>query len=358
MPQYDLQKARRWMRRNGARQPLLTIDEDGLFCGAGGFHVDPWRPVDKAIVTHAHADHARPGSRVYLASTPSAPILTARMGADARVETLDFGRKIKINGVTVSLHPAGHILGSAQVRLEHEGEVWVVTGDYKTQPDPTCDSFELVECDTLVTESTFALPIYRWASQESVMAEINDWWRTNGERGTTSVLLGYSLGKSQRLIAGLDPSIGPIYCHGAVEKINGVYRDEGRLDRETVHVSTAARGTTWSDGIVVAPPAASGTSWIRRFGRVSVGFASGWMAVRGRRRQRNVDRGFVLSDHVDWPSLIEVVKASGCSRVLATHGYADTLCRWLNENGVEATPLPTRYEGELAVESLNGNTEV
>ena len=336
---------------------LLSVEENGLYCAAGDFYIDPWRPVDRAVVTHAHADHARPGSKAYLTSVSGAPIVRERLGSDVTIEGQPFGEPIQINGVSVSLHPAGHILGSAQVRVEHKGDVWVVTGDYKTQRDSTCETFELVKCDTLVTECTFGLPVYRWKAQETVMEDINAWWRTNRDRGVTSVLLGYSLGKAQRLIAGLDAGTGPIYCHGAVERMNTLYRDQDRLAVPTIHVSDAPRGTTWSDGIVVAPPASAGTSWIRRFGRVSVGFASGWMAVRGRRRQRRADRGFVLSDHVDWTSLIDVIKASGCGRVLATHGYVEPVCRWLNENGISAGPLETEYQGDLSANGQDATTE-
>jgi putative mRNA 3-end processing factor len=338
-------------------QPLLSVNENGLYCAAGNFYVDPWRPVDRAVVTHAHADHARPGSKKYLTSDSGAPILRERLGSDASIEGRPFGEQIPIDGISVSLHPAGHILGSAQVRVEHRGEVWVVTGDYKTQPDTTCEAFELVSCHTLVTECTFGLPVYRWKPQEAVMGEIDAWWRSNRDDNVTTVLLGYSLGKSQRLIAGIDSSIGPIYCHGSVERMNTLYRDQGRLDVSTIHVSDAPRGTTWSDGIVIAPPGAAGTSWMRRFGRVSVGLASGWMAVRGRRSQRGADRGFVLSDHVDWSSLIDVIQASGCAQVLATHGYVEPVCRWLNENGISASPLQPDHQGDRAAGRQDATAE-
>ncbi len=333
---------------------LLVVDANGLFCPRGGFYVDPWRPVERAVVTHGHADHARPGSKSYLTAASGAAILKQRLGL-AAVEGLPFGEVITMNGVKVSLHPAGHILGSAQVRVEHADEVWVVTGDYKTEDDRTTETFELVRCDTLVTECTFGLPIYRWAPAGRVFGEINDWWRSNRARGVTSVLLGYALGKAQRLIVGLDASIGPIYTHGAVERLNAVYRRAGRLDVPTSYASSAAGGTRWSDGIVIAPPSAGGSTWLRRFGDVSVGFASGWMAIRGRRRQRGADRGFVLSDHVDWPGLLDVIRSTGCRRVLATHGYTEALCRWLNERGLDAEPLRTRYEGEDYVEPGEGD---
>lgn len=343
----DVRKGRPTIQQN--EPPLLQVDDNGLYCSRGDFYVDPWRPVRRAVVTHGHSDHARPGSRAYLCSETSRDIIALRLGRDARIETVAFGDTTTINGVRVSLHPAGHILGSAQVRVEFGGETWVVTGDYKTQPDPSAESFELVRCDTLVTECTFGLPIYRWPPQQEVFREINEWWSDNRSRDVTTVLLGYSLGKAQRLIAGLDASIGPIYTHGAVERMNGVYRSADRLPVKTTHVS-AASPEAWSDGIVIAPPGAAGTTWLRRFGNASLGFASGWMTVRGRRKQRGADRGFVLSDHVDWPELLRVVEATGCRRVLATHGYTEEVSRWFNDQGLDAAPLRTRYTGEEGAE--------
>jgi putative mRNA 3-end processing factor len=326
--------------------PLLRLDDCGLYCQAGGFHVDPWRRVDRAVITHAHSDHARWGSRHYLASDQSRRLLQLRLGSDIGIDTLPYGESIIINGVKLSFHPAGHILGSAQVRLEYRGEVWVVSGDYKTEPDTTCVPFEIVRCHTFITESTFGLPIYRWAPQEEVVDRINAWWRSNQERGKTSMLFGYALGKAQRLIAGLDRSIGPIYTHGAVENINRVYREEGISLHDTIHTSELPRGTDWSRSIIVAPPSANGTPWTRRFGSVSTAFASGWMKIRGARRRRAVDRGFVFSDHVDWPSLMEVVRGTGAERVLVTHGYVAVVVRWLREQGWQADGLRTEYEGE------------
>ena len=208
-------------------QPLLETTGQGLYCAAGGFFVDPWRPVDRAVVTHAHADHACAGCGCYLTTRSGEGVLRARIGIDAAIDALAYGETIDQNGVTISLHPAGHILGSAQVRVEHRGEVWVVSGDYKVEPDPTCTAFEPVRCHVFVSESTFGLPVYRWPSQDAVFAAINAWWRANQDEGKASVLFGYALGKAQRLLAGIDSSIGPIACHGAVEKLNQAYRAEG-----------------------------------------------------------------------------------------------------------------------------------
>jgi putative mRNA 3-end processing factor len=325
---------------------LLRSTERGLYCEAGDFYVDPWQPVDRAIITHAHGDHARWGSRSYLGSREGERVMRTRLGADARIRAVDFGETLEINGVRVSLHPAGHILGSAQVRVEHRGEVWVVSGDYKTEADPTCTPFEPVRCHTFVTESTFGLPIYRWRPDREVFAGIDAWWRRNAEEGRASLLFGYALGKAQRLLAGIDPSIGPIYTHGAVERLTEDYRATGIALPPTRSPMTEPRRHDWGGAMVVAPPSAHGTPWMRRFGAASTAFASGWMRVRGHRRRRAVDRGFVLSDHVDWPSLLSAVAATGAECVWVTHGYREPVVRWLREHGLQAQSVASRWEGE------------
>jgi putative mRNA 3-end processing factor len=329
---------------------LLRTTEAGLYCEAGDFHVDPWMPVDAAVITHAHGDHARWGCRRYLGAREGERVLRTRLGQDAGIRTVEYGEAVEVRGVRVSLHPAGHILGSAQVRVEHRGEVWVVSGDYKTEPDPTCTPFEPVRCHTFVTESTFGLPIYRWEPQERVFAAVNAWWRANQEAGKASVLYGYALGKAQRLLAGLDPSIGPIYEHGAVARLTRDYRDTGVALPPAEYALAQPRGFDWSRAIVLAPPSAHGTPWMRRFGAVSTAFASGWMRVRGQRRRRSVDRGFVLSDHVDWPSLLAAIDATGAECVWVTHGYREPVVRWLREQGLRAEPIASRWEGEAADE--------
>lgn len=326
--------------------PLLETTEQGLYCPAGDFFVDPWRPVGRAVVTHAHADHACFGCERYLTSRPGQRVLQARVGFDAAIDTLAYGETLLINGVNVSLHPAGHILGSAQVRVEHQGEIWVVSGDYKVEPDPTCAAFEPVRCHVFVSESTFGLPIYRWRPQAEILGEVNAWWRANQDEGKVSVLFAYALGKAQRLLAGVDRTLGPIACHGAVEKMNRAYRATGIDLPETAYVGEVPKGTDWGRSLIVAPPSANGTGWMRRFGPSESGFASGWMRVRGARRRRTVDRGFVLSDHADWPGLLSAIAATGAERVLLTHGYTAALARRLGELGVAAETLTTGYQGE------------
>ena len=278
---------------------ILELTPSGLYCSSGDFHIDPWRPVKRAVITHAHADHARSGSRSYLCSQDSRIILQSRLGPAARVDTLEYGRSLSINSVNVSLHPAGHILGSAQVKLEKNGYSVVVSGDYKTHGDPTCSPHETIRCHTFITESTFALPIFRWPNPDQIIAEINSWWQSNREQGRTSVLFAYALGKAQRILAGLDPSIGPILTHGAVENMNRCYRDAGITLPETRHIDAVEDRNILSGALVIAPPSADNPVWMRRFKERSRAFASGWMRIRGNRRRRSVDRGFVFSDHAD-----------------------------------------------------------
>jgi putative mRNA 3-end processing factor len=325
---------------------LLRTNENGLYCEAGDFYVDPWRPVRRAVITHAHADHARPGSATYLAAEPGRLVLQTRLGEEARIETVAYGQTVVLNGVRLSLHPAGHVLGSAGVRIEHRGEVWAVSGDYKSDADPTCVPLEVIRCHTFITEATFGLPIFRWPRAAEVVAEINSWWRANQATGKASVLFAYPLGKSQRLLAELDQSIGPVFAHGAVFRLNNIYRQSGVPLPTAGYAAEADRKTDWSQALILAPPSAQATVWLRRFGALSTGFASGWMRVRGQRRRRSIDRGFVLSDHVDWPSLLGVIAETGARRVLVTHGYVAPVVRWLAEQGLEAPSLETRFEGE------------
>ena len=329
---------------------LVTPTSRGLYCATGGFYIDPWRPVERAVITHAHGDHARPGSAAYLAARRGLPVLQTRLGPNARIEGLDYGEARDVNGVKVSLHPAGHVLGSAQVRVEHGGEVWVVSGDYKLDRDPTCEPFEVVRCDTFITESTFGLPVYRWCTPEEIFAGVNAWWRANAAAGRASVIFGYAFGKAQRILASVDDSIGPIVVHGAVEALNRGYRECGVRLPATRMVGELGTKENFAGALVVAPPSAQSSPWMKRFGDYSDAFASGWMAIRGARRRRAVDQGFVLSDHADWPSLNRAIEATGAQRVFVTHGHTTPLVQWLNERGVEAHSLKTEFEGEAGAE--------
>lgn len=325
---------------------ILQTTELGLYCAAGGFYVDPRQPVERAVVTHAHTDHARWGCRHYLAAKQSEQLLRMRMNADAEFQFLEYGESITVGGVDVSFHPAGHMLGSAQVRLERRGRVAVVSGDYKLGDDPTCANWQPVACDLFVTESTFGLPVYRWQPDQTITDDINQWWRDSRDDGKCCVLYGYAVGKSQRLLAGLDPGIGPIYTHGAVEKGVEAYRRTGVHLPATTHVGAISGKHDWRGAMVVAVPSSHGTPWMRKFGRTSTAMASGWMAVRGARRRRSVDRGFVMSDHVDWPSLLTAVTECDPEMVWVTHGYSAAVARYLNETGREARVLEHQLRSE------------
>lgn len=338
---------------------LLRVTDRGLYCEAADCFIDPWSPVDRAIVTHAHGDHLTWGCQSYLVSNEGLGVTRERLGQDAaKVESIAYRESRTINGVKFSLHPAGHILGSAQIRVEYAGEVWVVSGDYKTDADVTCTPWEPVRCDTFVTESTFGLPIYRWPSQQSVFDSINQWWRSNADAGRASLLFGYALGKAQRLLSGLDASIGPVLTHGSVERMTACYRAAGIALPPTTNATISTRDDSWSRAMIVAPPSADGSTWTRRFGNASTAFASGWMHVRGARRRRSVDRGFTLSDHVDWPQLLSAIDATGAARVFVTHGFSEIVVRWLQERGIEGHVLKTRYEGEQNDASTEANDAV
>ena len=329
-------------------EDLVVARPEGLYCPPGDFYIDPWRPVDRAVITHGHSDHARVGHGHYLAHRDSGGVLRARLG-DVNLHLLDYGEAIVHKGVRVSLHPAGHVLGSAQVRLEHGGQVWVASGDYKLQDDGTCPPFEPVRCDTFITESTFGLPIYRWPTQAELVAEIDAWWAANAAQGRCSVLFCYAFGKAQRVLHGVDPAIGPIVVHGAVEPLNEAYRAAGVALPPTHRVGEGQLKMAPQDlsrALVLAPPSAQGTPWMRRFGNYVDAFASGWMQVRGTRRRRGVDRGFVMSDHADWPGLQEAVGATGAQRVIVTHGNVPVMVRWLCEQGLDAQGFHTEYGDE------------
>lgn len=326
---------------------LLEFRKEGIYCPAADIYIDPWRRVKRALITHGHADHSRWGHQYYLSTTSAMPVIKYRLG-DIRIETVAYGEKKYINGVQFSFHPAGHILGSAQIRVEHKGEVWVVSGDYKIEEDGFAEAYEAVKCHSFITECTFGLPIYKWKPQQEVFQAINQWWQQNKSEGKVSVLSGYSLGKAQRIIQNLDTSIGKIYTHGAVENVNEVIRQQGVRLQETTRVTAAIHKKDFIGHIVVCPPSAMGSPWIKKFKPVSLGVASGWMMLRGARRRRAADRGFVLSDHVDWPGLNQAIKATEAERIFVTHGYTDIFKRWLIEEGYEAEVVETEYEGELS----------
>jgi putative mRNA 3-end processing factor len=322
------------------------LTEIGLYCAVGGFYIDPLEPVNLAVLTHAHADHARRGSRQYVASRQSERVLRLRLGEDIDLQGLEYGQQIRVGDALVSLHPAGHVLGSAQVRVEVNGRVWVISGDYKRDLDPTCVPFEPVRCDVFVTEATFALPVYRWRPTSSIARDLLQWWKSAPER--PSLVFGYAFGKAQRLLAEIVQLIDePVYVHGSIERLNEAYRLEGIQMAQTIPVADQPKGFDWRGKLVMAPPSAHRSAWMKKFKEPQTAFASGWMAVRGNRRRRGYERGFVLSDHADWAGLIKTILETGASRVLVTHGQSDVLARYLQEtHGIFAEPLGNLYEGE------------
>jgi putative mRNA 3-end processing factor len=326
---------------------VLIETPDGLFCPAGDFFIDPWSPVARAVITHAHGDHARQGSAAYLCAAPGAGLLRRRLGSDVPIESVPYGQRLRLGGVTVSFRPAGHVLGSAQIRVEGEDGVWVAAGDYKRAADPTCAPFEPIRCDTFITESTFGLPIYRWDTTDSVMADIVGWWQSNATEGKSSVLFCYTIGKAQRVLAELAKHTDrPAFVHGMMLPMIEAYRNEG-VDLLPVKPATdQPRGTSFAGELILAPLPARGTPWMRRLGTHSDAFASGLMRVRGVRRQRAFDRGFVLSDHADWPAILQTIEETGAGRILATHGHAEPLARFLRDQGRDTGVIRTAWEGE------------
>jgi putative mRNA 3-end processing factor len=340
---------------------LIRWTPEGLHCPAAEAWIDPWRPVPRALITHAHADHARPGCGEYWAIGASEAILRQRLGQAIRLHSVDYGQELRLANARLSFHSAGHVLGSAQILLEAAGERWLVSGDYKRDRDPSCQPFTPVSSDVLISEATFGLPIYRWRPGSEVAREILAWWRQAPER--PSLLFCYAFGKAQRLLAELQ-ALGveeEVLLHGAVQALTGAYRDQGVALAPSRPLSDLARGESLAGRLVLAPPSARRSPWMKRFRQPQTAFASGWMAVRGARRRRGDQRGFVLSDHADWQGLIDTVRQSGARQVYLTHGQGDLLARYLQEQegiaaeaiGAEALPADAT-PAEDPADSING----
>ena len=328
--------------------PLIVENDRGLYCQAGDFYIDAWQPVKRCIVTHAHSDHAHPGHEEYWCAARSGELLKLRLGDDISLQTLEYGQKKQFKDVTVSLHSAGHILGSCQVRVEHNNEIWVFTGDFKRDDDPSCDPFEIVKCDTLITEATFALPIYQWDAGPKIATDLQNWWNDNAKNKRPSVVFVYALGKAQRILAELY-RLGErrkVYVHGAVEPLTKIYRKAGIKMLETALVSEQEKKMDWSQALILATPGSNHQGYLKKFKNCRTGFVSGWMRIRGIRRRRGFDAGFVISDHADWPALTQTIRDSGAKTVLATHGRSDILVKYLKELGLNAAALKTAYQGE------------
>ena len=295
-------------------------------------YIDPWKPVNKALITHAHSDHARSGHKQYLATKDSVPVLKHRLGSFIKIQGLDYGENITINQVHISFHPAGHIIGSAQIRLEYKGEIWVASGDYKVENDGISGVFP----------------------QELVYQEINDWWQTNKDLGRTSIISAYSLGKAQRVINNLNTDIAPIFAHAAIENTNEVLRNQGFNIEVSPKVENSGKSDKYKGAMIIAPPSAIGSAWTKKFGDYEEAIVSGWMNVRGIKRRRNAERGFVLSDHADWPGLNSAIKETGAHKIYVTHGYTEIFAQWLCEQGYDAKAVKTAFVGD---EEVDLNTE-
>jgi putative mRNA 3-end processing factor len=324
---------------------LIHFTGSGIYCPPGDFFIDPWRPVPYAVITHAHSDHARSGHGRYLCQQDTVPLLRARLGENS-YQGLAWGEQVTHRGVTLSFHPSGHIIGAAQVRLEYQGEVWVVSGDYKTEHDGISGAFEPVRCHSFITESTFALPVYQWKPQELVYAEIRRWIDGQHADGNSVVLQAYSLGKSQRLIHALREYAGKVFVHGAVWPIQQALKQAGYDFIEAERIDPAALPETYKRSIVIAPTPVEGTYIDKAIRPYVSASCSGWMQVRGNRRRNQADTGFVLSDHADWPGLLSAIKATGAAQVYATHGYQSVLSRYLSEQGIDAREVKTEFGEE------------
>lgn len=325
---------------------LITFTDNGLYCSQGDFYIDPWRSVRKALITHAHADHATSGHGSYLACLDSVPILKFRLGSHIKISGIAYREKTTINGVKISFHSAGHIIGSAQIRLEYKGEIWVISGDYKLENDGFSGEFESVKCHHFVTESTFGLPAFKWRPQQEIFNEINTWWQENASIGKVSIISAYSLGKAQRILTGIDTSIGPIFTHGAVENTHKVLKKQGLILPESTKIEQNENPKNYQGGLVLAPPAAIGSAWTKKFKDYEEATVSGWMAVRGIKRRRNISKGFVLSDHADWDALNQAVKWTGAENIYVTHGYTELYAKWLNTQGYNAQVVKTEFNGD------------
>lgn len=338
------------------KTPLLQFTNKGIYCSQAKVYLDPWKPVDKAIISHGHSDHSRWGHKQYITHHSSIPIILHRLG-DINVSGKKWGESFIVNNVKFSLHPAGHIIGSSQIRIEYKGEVWVFTGDYKTENDGVSSPYEPIKCNTFITECTFGLPAFKWTPQEEVFKDINTWWAENRSEGKTSVLFGYSLGKAQRLLKYLNTDIGQIYTHGAIENMTEVLRSMVNFPK-TILITKDTKKENLLGNIVLAPPSAHGSAWIRKMVPYVTASASGWMTFRGARRRSALDKGFILSDHCDWSGLLTSIKETGAEKVICTHGYTDIFSRYLKELGYDARTEETQFGEEETGASVASNATV
>jgi putative mRNA 3-end processing factor len=347
--------------------PLVSFTEKGLFCKKGDFYIDPMRAVGTALITHAHSDHARRGHGQYYCAQSGVGVLKARLGSRISVQGIPFGKSFRMGEVDVSLHSAGHILGSAQVRIQFGEEVWVVSGDYKRDPDPSCEPFEVVPCDTFITEATFGTPRYRWEKNKKHGLDILQWWKKNAREGKNSLLFGYSLGKAQRILAELlNYADQPILVHESIIELSQCYLKEGRKLAPFRELSPSSGGNSHCSGqlelgtafktslegeLILAPPFILRTDFVDRLGQYETAFASGWMqdfeASKNYRTGLQYDHGFLISDHADWDDLNQTIHETGAREVYVMHRSTGALVRHLRMQGLVAHPVsslePEKY---------------
>ena len=337
---------------------LIEFTNKGIYCKKGDFYIDPWHPVDYAVTTHGHADHVKWGNKNYLCHDLTKPILTQRYRLEDNVQTLPYHQQIDINGIKLSLHPAGHVIGSSQIRLEHKGEICVVSGDYKVEYDGISTAYEPVKCHTFVSESTFGLPIYHWEPQHIIFEQIKSWRNGNYEKQKTSILVAYSLGKAQRLIKNLSSDY-PIYVHNSIANLNEAFAAAGVNLPKTIRITPETKKEDLQQGIVIIPPALADGKWVKSLMQPAIGICSGWMMVRAGRRWRSADAGFALSDHADWPGLLDAIKATEAEKVFVTHGSTAIFSKYLNEIGIEAEEVSTKYgaddDDDVLIKSIQEN---
>jgi putative mRNA 3-end processing factor len=336
-------------------EDILALTPAGICCRRGSFHIDPTRPVERALITHSHSDHARAGHGAVLATQETLDLMRLRYGENfaGTAQAVRYGESVKLDGATVTFHPAGHVLGSAQIAVEADGLRIVASGDYKNVPDPTCAPFELVPCDAFITEATFALPVFRHGDPNGEIAKLLDSVALFPERA--HLVGAYSLGKAQRVIAllrqaGYQP---PIYLHGAMESITRYYQSRG-ISLGELRLVRGSDKAELAGTITVCPPSALNELWTRRFPDPVAAFASGWMRVRARARQQGITLPLVISDHADWGGLTATVAATGASEIWVTHGQEDALVHWCVTRGLKARPLDIVGYGE---EDENGEAE-
>lgn len=334
--------------------PLIEFSDKGLFCPAGNFYIDPWKPVDKAVITHGHSDHARWGSKFYLCHHDTKPILQQRLGNN-NYQSIGWNEPVYLNGVRVSLFPAGHIIGSSQIRVEHNGEIWVVSGDYKLENDGLSGQFEPVKCHNFITESTFGLPIYKWKPQQEIYSDMKTWIKENQSEGKTSILIAYSLGKAQRILLPIAEVTDKIFMHGAVYNMHNALLNAGWKLPNARRVLDVPKEEL-KGSVVIAPSGAEGSTWLKRFVPYEIGICSGWMQVRGNVRRKNADAGFAISDHADWDGLIKACGETEAECIYTTHGFQSVFTRYLNEQGIFSKEVKTEY-GDDENEEVSKLTE-